>query len=92
MARKSSNRSFNSFALFLQFLSSRKLFRKFVLELDRQNFTDDFLSIINRINPECYLICAFSWDDALEGYDFWSQVDTDWSATFRPRSSSNKSK
>lgn len=91
MARKSLHQSFNSFALFLRFLSSRKLFRKFVLELDRQGYTDDFLSIVDIMNPEYYLTSAFAWDKSLEGFDFWSQVDEDYTAYYRCFSS-NKSK
>ena len=74
-------RNFKIFAnQFVPFLAAHRAFGRYV-----SNFVDNFPHMhldrfIDSTVIDCWILCAFNFDDTLEGLDFWVRMNKEWQA------------
>lgn len=73
---------------FLVFLSEYKCLGAYWANFEKSNFADDYhaatmaISSVFECSPRAWLLRSFNWEQSMEGFEYWSRLDTLWNMRY----------
>ena len=67
--------------LFLYFLNAENIRIKFFICRNERTDFDWVYQNFHKCEPSEYIHSAFYWEDTIDGYDYWQNIDYKWKET-----------